>query len=63
MFLDFMNFALEDGVLLAKNKHVRIAKKRWILNGCSVIRILFVKNIFFVKMFFISRKKIKSSTF
>lgn len=42
--LDFMNFASEVGALLAKNKHVHIAKKKSTLNACSVIRILYMKH-------------------
>lgn len=43
-----MSFVFEDGVLLAKNKHVHIARKRLILNVCSETRILFYFEYFLV---------------
>jgi len=45
-----MNFVFEDGALLAKNKHVRIVRKKLTLSECSVIRILLYQNYIFIDL-------------
>jgi hypothetical protein len=45
---DFTNFVFEDGALWVRNRHVHIAKRRWIWRRCFVIRILFPEMHFFL---------------